>query len=203
MNPTQVNPLDYLNQIAPSEQKAPRLGSFKPVHFIAAGLIALLLLILVIGLVTKAAGGPTANMEHLAARLQATAKIAAAADPNIKSGKLAALNSNLDIFLTNTNRDIAAPFKEVGVDTAHLSKAMITSEAGTQLSARLDDARLNAVFDSTYAREMAYQLATILTLMKEVYKVTGNTDVKNFLENAYTNLEPTQQSFDSFSATTE
>jgi hypothetical protein len=195
-------PLDYLNQIAPQQQSHSFLRTLKPIHYIAGGVVILLFLILVIGLIAKGASGSTSDMQHLVARLQTTATIASDADKNIKSGQLSVTNSNLDIYLTNTNRDIVAPFKEVGV-SSKVDKTIAAAESGTALSSRLEDARLNAVFDSTYAREMSYQLSTILTLMKKIYQSTGNKDVKTFLQTAYNNLLPTQQSFDGFSTTTE
>jgi hypothetical protein len=62
----------------------------------------------------------------------------------------------------------------------------------------LDNARLNAVYDRTYSREMAYKLATVLTLMQQIYESTNNKSLKNFLVNAYKNLEPTQKNFTDF-----
>jgi len=202
--PVQGTPLDYLNQIAPDQQKRSFLGSLKPIHYIFVGIIALLLFVLLIGLALRGTGAtPVTNMEHLMARLQTTQTIATNADKTIKNGSLAAINSNLDIYLVNTNRDITTTFKAVGVTSASIDKTITASEKGTALSSRLEDARLNAVFDSTYAREMSYQLSTVMTLMKSIYQATSDSHVKNFLQTAYTNLQPTQQSFDSFSTTTE
>ncbi len=200
MNPN--NPLDYLNQIAPQQPKRRVIGTLRPLHYVIGGIIIVLGLVLIIGLVVRGTSNPTRDMQHLVARLQTTATIANNADKSIKDGQLSVVNSNLEIYLTNTNRDIAAPFKKAGVGSK-IPKDVISTENGNDLSARLEDARLNAVFDSTYAREMAYQLSSIMTLMKKVYQSTDNKDVKTFLETAYNNLQPTEQSFSSFKATTE
>ena len=63
---------------------------------------------------------------------------------------------------------------------------------------RLEDARLNAVFDRTYAREMEYQLATLLALMERVYSSTSSSSLKEYLEESYDNLEPLHEQFAAF-----
>ncbi len=201
--PSQGTPLDYLDQIAPQQQKHALIGALKPIHYIIGGVVIVLLLVLVIGLAFRGGTSTVTNMQHLMARLKTTTTIASKADQTIKSGSLSVINTNLDIYLANTNRDIATSFKELGVTSANIDPAITKAENGAALSARLEDARLNAVFDSTYAREMSYLLATIMTLMKTISQSTNNVDIKAFLQSAYTNLQPTQQSFDSFSTTTE
>ena len=48
---------------------------------------------------------------------------------------------------------------------------------------------------------MAYQLDTILNLMKKSYSSIGSTAVKNVLQSAYENLAPIQQDFADFNET--
>jgi len=198
--------LDYLNQIAPNSGKKtlPLIGGpLKPVHYIFATLIALLVITLIISIVANAGGGGKTKLERLAARLTTTAKIVDSAEPDLKSTVLRGLNSNLKLSLANTNREIVAPFAKVGVTTNKLSKSIVADEAAKDVTDRLEDARLNAVYDSTYAREMAYQLDTILTLMKDVYSSTRSEQVKTFLDTSFKNLEPTQEAFAEFNASNE
>jgi hypothetical protein len=189
-----------LDQIAPQTPKRPlfRLSGAKLILAIAGVLVVVVaLLALVINLVTANQRQP---LEQLSARLSATETIVTDAQKNLKSSELRSLNSSLKLFLTNTNRDITDPLRSAGVDIKKISKDTIAKESGDDISARLEDARLNAVYDRTYAREMAYQLETIITLMKQIYRSTGNQSLKSFLNTAYGNLEPTQQSFADFNA---
>jgi len=195
--------VDYLNQIAPQAPKR-KIPLTKKQLIIAAILggafIVVMILVIVVGL---SDGGTKKQLQQLAARLQGTQTIVSAADSDIKDSQLRALNSNLDIYLTNTNRDIAAPLLKDGIDVTKLDKTLLASESGADITARLEDARLNAVYDSTYAREMAYQLAIIVSLMRQINNSTHNQDLKTFLVSAYTNLLPTQNAFDSFTAATD
>jgi len=200
--PTQPQPsapLDYLNQIAP---QAPKKQFFKfGIPQILLILVAVIALFITLAAVSSAvANSKKAPLERLTTRLDATQKIVSSAQGELQSSKLRSLNSNLALYLTNTHRDIAQPLLNAGIETSKIDKELIASESTTALAGRLEDARLNAVYDRTYAREMAYQLGTILTLMKETYNGTSSASLKTFLSTAYDNLAPTQESFANFSA---
>lgn len=205
-NPQDGSSLDYLNQIAPTTAKKSLFGFGGPsgkLMYVLAGLVGVVLVVLVLSLILNAGGGNKTKLEHLAARLNTTATIVGNAEKILKDTKLRTLNGNLTLLLANTNRDIVAPFAKAGVNTAKLPKDVVSKEAATDVTARLEDARLNAVYDSTYAREMAYQLETTLTLMKEIYNSTSSNDLKTFLQTSYDNLQPTQEAFADFDVSTE
>ncbi len=193
--------VDYLNQIAPQAPKR-KLPFTRKQLIIAAVLGFAVVLVLILALTVGLASNKK-PLEQLAASLQGTQTIAASADTLLKDSQLRVLNSNLEIYLTNTNRDIAAPLLKDNVDVTKLDKTIVASEAGTDVLARLEDARLNAVYDSTYAREMSYRLDSTVALMKQIYGSTNNSSLKTFLNNAYTNLAPTQQAFANFNSSTE
>jgi len=206
MNPTQPQPtptpppLTYLDQIAP---QAPKKQVFKPgLRLVIIIAIALVVLVSILSIVvTSISTGQRRPMQQLAARLESTATVVDGAQKSLKSSQLRSLNSNLDIYLTDTNREIGAPLLAAGVNTAKISDSIKEKESSTELASRLEDARLNAIYDRTYAREMTYLLDTILTLMKQIYSSTSNEELKAFLTAAYTNLQPTQKSFSEFDAT--
>lgn len=194
-----VPPVDYLNQIAPQVPKKPSMFTPGPklVALIGgAAIVLVLILVMVVNLVT---GGQKANAQTLSARLVGTQTIAEGAQANIKSSRLQNLNSSLRLTLTNTNRDIAEPMAAIGVNTAELNEAVLLREAGTEVIARLDEARLMATFDRDYAREMTFQLATTLTLMQELYNSTSRASLKEYLETSYNNLEPIYEGFQNYS----
>lgn len=192
----QPSSLDYLNQIAP---QAPKKKWFVEPRMIAFG-VGGLLLVIIIGIIISLFQPDTNLPKQLAARLQSTETIVGGAQPKIKSSSLRALNGSLKIYLTNTNRDITAPLMKDNIDVAKLDKTIVDSEDGTAILKRLEDARLNIVYDRTYAREMSYQLDTIVTLMQQIYKTTDNQSLKTVLNTAYTNLAPIQKQFSEYNA---
>ena len=192
-------PHNYLDQIAPQASK-PSMFTFGPKLFIMIGVALVVLVIAVVIILNAITGSRKAPLETLSARLTTTQSIVDKAQGNLKSSQLRSLNSNLAIYLTNTNRDIGEPLLNNGVNTAKLPESITKKESGEAIASRLEDARLNAVFDRTYAREMNYQLSTTLALMKQIRASTGSVSLKTFLDTAITNLEPTQDSFASFDA---
>jgi hypothetical protein len=191
--------IDYLNQIAPPEKKP---GLSRKMTFILAGLGAALVIVIGLALFGAKSAGPTTDMQTLAARLQTLQTIMERSRSTIKSSELRTINSNLSIILTNANRDIALPLKNNNVDVKKLDKNIVTAENGTKLSAALENARLNAVYDETYAREINYQLATVLALMKKLYNETNSKSLKEYLNNTNTNITPLKKQLDSFTTTT-
>jgi len=192
-------PPDYLNQIAPQTNTKKFFTPSPKLFAIIGGILVLLVIILSIT-VNAIAGGQRQPLQQLAARLSSTETVVNDAQQHLKSSQLRSLNSNLKIYLTNTNRDVAAPLLSAGVNTAKLSESVVAAESTTKLSETLENARLNVDYDRTYAREMAYRLDTILILMQKIYSSTNNSSLKTFLQSAYSNLEPTQKEFADFNA---
>lgn len=201
MQPNFVQPspsIDYLDQIAPKVPKNRRFSNFQIAIF---GGIGLIVFIVIISLIAVASGGGGSSPERLAARLASTEAIVSGAQAKLKSSELRTLNSNLKIYLTNTNRDIVVPLTAIGVNIKTLDPVVTKSEAGTDVSLRLEDARLNAIYDRTYAREISYRLDTIVSLMQEIRKSTNSTSMKTFLDSAISNLQPTQKQFSDYNDT--
>jgi outer membrane murein-binding lipoprotein Lpp len=198
MNPDQnPYPVDYLNQIAPEQ---PKQGMNNKMFFLLIG--GGLLVAAVVGILALSGGsnGPTQKMQRLAARLTTLQTVASDAQRNIKSGQLRSTNSTLTIFLTNANRDIAEPLSKNSVDIKKIDTKITASENGEKLKTTLEDARLNATFDRTYAREMSYQLETVAALMKDIYTNTNSKSLKTFLEATDTNLQPIKLQLAEFNA---
>jgi hypothetical protein len=180
--------IDYLNEISAPQQKQPAAKD-KLFFFIIGG--GLLIAIIVFALTLLNGGsGPTQKMQTLSARLTTLQKISSDTQKNLKSTNLRSINSNLTIFLTNTNRDIVAPLATNNVDVKKISADITAKESGTDLTKKFEDARLNAVLDRTYAREMTYQLQTVAALLQEIYDATGSKSLKEFLEKTNSDLTP-------------
>jgi len=208
MNPTQpqpgqpqppASPQTYLDQIAPHTSKKQLLKPGPRLLIFIGALLVLLMIILAVtvNIVTTNQRRP---LQQLAARLTATSTVTEKAKANLKSSQLRSLNSNLSLYLTDTNGDVGAPLLAAGVNTSKISDSITKSETdeANAIIARLEEARLNVAYDTTYAREMAHQLETLMILMKQIYSSTSNVELKTFLTNAYTNLEPTQKAFADF-----
>jgi len=203
MNPEHGQmPIDYLNKISPDQQKpAPFRLTLRTVIFAAIAVVVIVIIASVIA--STIADNRKTPWEQLSARLVVTSTIANDATTTIKNSQLRSLNSDLKIYITNTTRDLSTPLTKVGVENKKIPAAITTKENSTGITGRLEDARLNAKFDSTYAREMSYQLATILSLYQKLYASSSSATTKAFLLTSYNNLLPTQKAIADFSASTE
>lgn len=202
MNPQQnQTPVDYLNQIAgPAQKKLPFRFTLKTVILAA---IAVLIVILAISTIAGAINSSRKEpWEQLSARLAATTTVVANSSSLIKDSQLRSLNSNLKLYLENTTIAIETPLTKIGVDSKKLPESVTKKVDSAGVTGRLEDGRLNAKYDSTYAREMSYQLATILSLYQKLYE-SSSAETQVFLKSSYDNLLPTQQALVKFSSSTE
>lgn len=190
---------DYLNQIAPQSTSGNGLFNQKPILIAIAGLFVVLIIFFV-SLIASSSSSGTDNLARLSKRLNSVESTAISAIPNIKNTKLRALNSNLKIYLTNINRDISPLLISEKIDVKKINKKIIAEESNTKTLSTLEDARLNAVYDRTYAREMSYKLETTMSLMTQIYKTTKSKKLKIFLDESYKNLEPIKKQFADFNA---
>ena len=190
--------IDYLNQIAPKPQKS-GLSNRMFLMLVGGGV----LLVIIVGLMLLSGGGsgPTKNMQTFAARVQTLGKLTSSEQKNIKSNDLRGANSNLSIFLANTEQGMASPLEKNNIAVTKLDKEIVAAESGEELKNKLEDARLNAVFDRTYAREMSYQLETLRTLMNTIYLNTNSKSMKDFLQTTNNSLVPIKKQFDTFNST--
>ncbi|HPF31150.1 MAG TPA: hypothetical protein PLO25_02480 [Candidatus Saccharibacteria bacterium] len=191
-------PPDYLDQIAPQEIKTPVLFIKKPVFIVI--LFSLFTIVMVVSLLASLPS-KTESSQHLAARLKATEELTEDANNKIKSNKLRAINSNLKTNLLNMINDITNPISEQGINIDNLDKKIVASESNVKLLEKLEEARLNIKYDTTYSIEMKYQVNTIINLMKEIRNNTNSESMKTFIDGALKNLESIEQQLSDFNST--
>lgn len=199
-DPNTQAPIDYLNQIAPQPQK-PGLDKRALVGVLAIIGVVLAIVVGFLIFISNSAAGPKDSMITLAARLQATQEVSDKSQKNIKSSQLRSINSNLKILLTNANRDIAAPLMVEEIDVTKLDKEVVAKEKADKINTTLEDARLNATFDDTYAREMSFKLTTISLLMQQIYNQSKSKSMQDFLMETDDNLQPIKQQLEEFNST--
>lgn len=195
-NPTAI-PMSYLDQIAAPPPKRMNIFNNK-IALLGAIAVGLIIIAIGVSLIPK----PVDPVASLAARLNATKKVADDASSKLKNSQLRSINSNLKIYLTNTIRNITPFLTKQNISITKLDAKIVAAEATTEMEARLEDARLNATYDRTYAREMSYKLSTIISLFDESTKKAKTKDFITFLESSKAELSPTQEQFDDFNSTT-
>jgi hypothetical protein len=187
--------IDYLNQIAPQQQKnTPN----KLLVIIGILVILLIVTVAVVGLSSLGGASTGTKLQTLAARLDNLQDVSEKAQPHVKNNQLRASNSSLTLYLANANRDIATPLSSGGVNIKKLDKTIVAKEKNAALTEALEDARLNAIYDRTYAREMNYQLSTTRLLMDDINESTKSQSLREFIATTKSNLEPIEKQMSDF-----
>lgn len=187
---------DYLDQIAPEQTHSTLFsGSYT---WIIIGLAVVFMF--AVGLIVAFSGnrnGDTAETAYI--RLTNLIAVTNHYRPFLKSSKLSSTNSNFKIFMTGAQRDLIDPLAKNGVLTNKLDKEKKAREKAhiSTVEAKLEDARLNAVLDRIYAREMAYQCELLLQMYKRMTK-NISPDIANNAKKTIPNLEPLQKALADF-----
>ncbi len=197
--PTPANGIDYLNSIAAQ----PQAKTINP--FILWGLIAAALIIVTVIVIAFASGGnnPTKQLTRVGASSVNLEELTETANNDIQSSELRSINSSLTITLANTNRDLAEPLKKQKINIKNAKKnknvAVVAAEYDG-VNERLEDARLNGLYDRTYARELTYLLKTLHADMEELYNSSKSKSLRSTLETNDNNLAPLLESLEAFKA---
>jgi hypothetical protein len=195
LSPPPVNqPGNYLDSIAPQ----PTQPTIKPwlLWTIIGGVISLLIVV-VLAIAIPAGPSKSDQLLQLTWRMQAVSSLADTHKQTIKSSSLRATNSSLLAILDGAKRDSTAFLSEEAAKQKQPKESPLIAEF-SELETRLEDARLNVIFDTVYAREMAYQVATLQSEMKSLLP-GASRELSSYLTQADKNLEPLVKQLSEFS----
>lgn len=184
---------NYLDQIS----TAPKQQTVKP--WILWAIIGGVLLIVIIAVFALASGGDsyTKRLQQFGWRLQSVSQLAEQSGDKIKSSDLRALNSSLIAILSGANRDVTGLTTTSGKEAAEPPKNSPILSEFAEVNSTLEDAQLNAKFDEAYARQMAYQLATLQNEITSLSK-TKKSNIRSVLVTTDDNLEPFTKQFSEY-----
>ena len=192
--------VDYLNQIAPREQKTVN-------RFAVFGLIGGVLMALVAAIVIMAnAGGPdfSSQAKSIQSRITTLQTVADAEQPNLKENAISEANSALSSALTSMNADLTALMKTKGIKASSKSSATITKSEkayADALQKKLDDSYQRGTLDRTYTTQMTYELTLLRSKLLKLKNTANSKSVTAFCNTAVTNIETVLKAYSNFSAT--
>ena len=192
--------VDYLNQIAPREQKTVN-------RFAVFGLIGGILMAAVAAVVIMAnAGGPdfSAQAKSIEARINTLQTVADAVQPNLKENAISEANSTLSSALTSMNVDLTALMKAKGLKVSTSSSATISKSEkayADTLQKKLDDSYQRGTLDRTYTTQMTYELTLLRSSLTKLKNTANSKSVTAFSDTAVTNIDAILKAYNNFSAT--
>lgn len=199
--------MEYLNQIAASNRPAKStVGgglpfSLSPKVLIGLGIaIGLIFLIMIFGSIF---GGDKNTEQSLVQKLSLrSANLSETIDEynrNLKSSNLRSLTGSLRAVLNETSASTATILEEdfgaKSDKTAEEDEATYIEEVNTTL----EDAKLNGLLDREFVREMTYQIGLLLSMESDILSKTKKDNLKDTINNSYTNLENLHKEFSDYS----
>lgn len=185
--PYQNADVDYLNTIAPQTP----VKTINPFILWGGIIAALLLVVLTVAGIANSGTGTETLLARVGATSSNLKELTDDATDSMQSSDLRSLNSNLSLVLANTNRDLSEPLaaKKINIENAKKNKAVAeVAQEYNEIRERLEDARLNGLYDRTYTREIIYQLKTLSSYMGQLYESTKDDELKTILDSNNENL---------------
>lgn len=200
----------YLQQIATPSGQPPKsplssLMNGKMIKILIA-LAILAILIIIIGTITSSGGGNSerSQVEQIQLRSSNLIKTINTYNKSLKSSSLRSTGQSLSTVLTETNRELSSLLKS-DYAVSDESDTSLSSETKSseedyinKVNTTLENARLNANLDRTYARQMALEISLLSSLESSLLEKTSKAPLKNILTTSLNNLSPLHTSFDSF-----
>lgn len=189
--------VDYLNQIAPQEQRT--------VHrFAVFGLIGGVLFALAIAFfLIINSGGPnfTDQAKSIQARIGTLQTVTDAQQDHLKDSKLVEANATLTTTLKSMDTDLGALMKARGLKLSdNQIKALKKSENGyqTTLSKKLDDAYMRGSLDRTYVTQMNYELTLLRGKLTKLKATSNSKSIDEFCVTGVKNIDVILASYNSY-----
>jgi hypothetical protein len=192
--------VDYLNQIAPKQQKTVN-------RFAIFGLSgAVIMAVVAVVIIMANAGGPdfSAQAKSLQARINTLQTVADSQQSHLKENVISEANSSLSSALTSTSTDLTTIMKAKGLKTSSGSSATIskTEKAyAASLQKKLDDAYQRGTLDRTYTTQMTYELTLLRSKLTRLKHTANSKSITAFCDTATTNIDAIIKTYNNFSAT--
>lgn len=194
-------PVDYLDQIAPQQQKTVN-------KFAVFGLIGGIITATIVAFVLLTSTGnepPAAQMQQALDRINTLQKVASAQQRHLTENDLSQANATLDSALGSMATDLTALMKSKGVKVS-TGKSTKTAKAEVvylaALQKKLDDAYQRGRLDRNYTSQMRYEL-TILDSKLTKLRISGKSkSITEFCTAASANIAAILRAYDAYDANT-
>ena len=128
-----------------------------------------------------------------------TQKVTKDAGKRIKNNRLKSINSTRNASLVNASTNLEKPLGGLGVDTKKLRATVQKTEYHDQhLVDKLEDARLNAVYDRTYTTQMEYKVKDIQLNMQAISKAGTTKEANDAFKKVDTDLNTVIKSLEEY-----
>ncbi len=195
-------PIDYLNQIAPTQQKS--INRFAVFSLIGGVLVALIAAVAIFAGMNKSTA-PSLQMQQTLARVNTLQKIATSQQKHLTENSLNEANATLDSTLSSMSTDLTAVMKQKGVKTTDSKSPTAKTEAAYQaaLQKKLDDSYQRGRLDRNYTSQMRYELTILRSKLTKLQAAGKSKTITAFCTSAVTNVDAILKAYDTYDASTK
>ncbi|MDR1032489.1 MAG: hypothetical protein LBL84_00565 [Candidatus Nomurabacteria bacterium] len=188
---------EYLDQIAVKPKS--KTGFFSVRMLVLLGLLVVSIVSFVAIAASSSGKSPKANSETLYLRVSNLQKTADKFHKHLKSSSLRAINATYRTQLTSVAQELSGQLPKLDIKTDKIDKKVKADETTRidKINQELEDARLNVQLDRNYAKEMAYQIELVVSLMQKIEK-SAKKDYKTMIESTLPKLESMANQFSKF-----
>ena len=185
--------VDYLNRIAPTEQKTIN-------RFAVFGLIgAVLLSVVLVFVMMISSQGPDVNtlIPPVSARIETLASVSKAETGKLTQTEISEANASLSSALTSMQSQIDAIIKDrkIKSTSSKTEKAYLET-----LQKKLDDSYQKGTLDRTYTTQMTYELSLLKSQINTLKRTTKNSTITEFCESSVASLDTILEAYGKFDA---
>ena len=191
--PDDYTTVDYLNRIAPLEERTVN-------RFAVFGLIgAVLTAVVVIFIVITSSQGPNSNemLLPISQRVDTLGTVAKAETTKLVQIEIAEANASLSSTLTSMKAQLDTIMKSKKIKTANSASEKKYLES---IEKKLNDAHQKGILDRTYTTQMTYELSLLKTQINKLKRATKNKDITEFCDTSIKNINTILAAYDKFSA---
>lgn len=190
--------IDYLNQIAPKEQKA--VNRFAVLGLIGAGILSAIFAVIIIA----SSSGPSANDQliPISERIATLQVVTSTEQTHLSEDQISQANASLSSALASMDSNLQAIMKERKIkDSPGSASAKAEKIYAASLTKTLEDSYQRGTLDRTYTSQMTYELTVLKTKVTKLKKSTGSKELLSFCNTSLDNINLILKAYSSFDAT--
>lgn len=190
--------IDYLNQIAPKEQRV--VNRFAVFGLIGGGIFAAIFALILI----STSGGPSANDQliPISQRITTLQSVTTTEQTHLAEDQISQANAALSSSLSSMTTSMKTILTERKLkDDAGSSTAKAEKTYATKLTATLENSYQRGTLDRTYTSQMTYELTVLRSRITKLKQTTGSKELLSFCDTALSNIDLVLKAYSTFDAT--
>lgn len=190
--------IDYLNQIAPTEQKV--VNRFAVLGLIGGGILAAIFAVILLS--NSGGPGPNDQLIPISERIATLQSVTSTEQTHLTEDQISQANAALSSSLSSMTTSIQAIMKERNVkDSSGSSTAKTESGYATTLTNTLENSYQRGTLDRTYTVQMTYELTVLRSRITKLKQSTSNQEITSFCNTSLSNIDLVLKAYASFDAT--